>query len=97
MAALKPVCVKCQRFYRMVKSGFYFIEGMPKETPAHAGNVEPEKWKPYKLWVGDKWECLGCGGVLLSGFGSRPIAEHYQNNFDDLVKKFGATFQVNDC
>ncbi len=94
---LKPVCVPCQRFYRMVKAGFYFIEGMPKENPASPGTSEPEKWTPYKLWVGDKWKCHGCGHEILSGFGSGPIAEHFQTDFAQQAKDHKADYQVNDC
>ncbi len=94
---MKPVCVKCRRFYRMVRAGFYFIEGMPIEHPAEPGLAEPQKWGPYKLWVGDHWRCPGCGSEILSGFGSHSIAEHYQRDFQEQVEKFGAKLQVNDC
>lgn len=95
---MKPVCVPCQRFFRMQKAGFYFIEGMPRTTDAQSGTSEPEKWKPYKLWVGDRWECKGCHAVILSGFGRGPIAEHHQTDFTERVERLGADqFQVNDC
>ena len=95
---MKPICVKCRRFYRAKRNGFYFIEGMPTENEAKPGTSEPEKWQPYKLWVGDRWACEGCGTVILSGFGRGPIAEHYQTNFPERVKALGADqFQVNDC
>lgn len=94
---MKPVCVPCQRFFRLKKIGFYFIEGMPIEQGALPGNIEPEKWGPYKLWVGDRFECEGCGTVILSGFGKGPICERHKPNFLDTAKRLGATFQVNDC
>lgn len=50
---MKPICFPCQRFYRMVKSGFCFIEGKPM------GNG-------VELWSGDKWRCNGCGHELIS-------------------------------
>lgn len=97
---MKPVCVRCRRFFRMTKSGFYFIEGMPRpgeQRPA-AGTSEPEKWQPYKVWVADKWECEGCGAMILSGFGSQPLAEHYQHGFAETVARTNADqLQVNDC
>lgn len=96
---MKPVCVPCQRFFRMEKVGFYFIEGMPLpgERPK-LGTAEPEKWTPYKIWVGDQWKCEGCGAAILSGFSHNPIAEHYQSEFQETVKKLGADqLQVNDC
>lgn len=94
---MKPVCVPCRRFFRMKKSGFYFIEGMPKDN-ALPGNAEPEKWKPYKVWTADKWECPDCGAAILSGFGRERIAEHYEDDFTAQVKALGADqLQVNDC
>lgn len=95
---MKPVCVPCQRFFRMEKSGFYFIEGMPIGNDAQPGTAEPAKWRPYKLWVGDKWRCEGCGAEILSGFGRERIAEHYESDFPDRVAALGASqLQVNDC
>ncbi len=94
---LKPICVKCQRFYRAQRNGFYFIEGMP-DKGALPGTAEPEKWHPYKLWSGDLWACEGCGHELISGTGRAPVAEHYQTEFGALVTRLGADqLQVNDC
>lgn len=95
---MKPVCVPCQRFYRMKKAGFYFIEGMPRENEAMPGTSESEKWTPYKVWVGDLWECYGCGAQILSGFGREPISEHYKPDFASTIEKLSADqLQVNDC
>jgi hypothetical protein len=82
----------------MTVGGYYFIEGMPRVDGAKAGNAEPEKWQPYKLWVGDLWECPDCGAQILSGFGRDRIAEHYEKDFDKHVRQCGAEqLQVNDC
>ena len=97
---MKPVCVPCQRFYRVKRNGHYFIEAMPVAGADHAvpGASEPDDWKPYKLWSGDLWECNGCGAKIIVGVGSGPIAEHYQPDFAEQVKKLGADqLQVNDC
>jgi hypothetical protein len=96
---VKPVCVPCQRFFRMKKSGFYFLEGMPVgPTRAEPGTSEPEKWRPYKIWAGDKWECHGCGAVILSGFGREPVAYQHEEEFTETAERLNATqFQVNDC
>ena len=110
---MKPICVKCQRFYRMKRQGVYFIERMPKVNGARPGNTwrlllsnlqafendpHPEEWKPYKLWCGDQWECQGCGHILLSGFGIHPISEHHMDNFQEWMEKLEQPlFQVNDC
>jgi len=94
---MKPICVKCHRFFRVIKNGFYFVESMPKVNGAKPGLVEPENWQPYKIWSADKWQCPSCSAVILSGFGAKPIAEHFEPDFKDWLKSLGATFQVNDC
>lgn len=94
---LKPICVPCQRFFRPKENGFDFLEGMPVENRAPRGILAPEKWKPYKLWSGDKWFCEGCGTEIIVGTGVAPIAIQHENDFAETVRKFGATFQVNDC
>jgi hypothetical protein len=97
---MKPICVGCQRFYRLKISGFHFTEAMPTsgETPATPGTAEPERWQPYKLWVGDLWRCQGCGHLLVSGVAMLPISEHYQDDFAELslMAQF-RQLQVNDC
>lgn len=107
MGALKPVCVPCRRFYRPKKNDYRFIEGMPgpdfdsagKRLPrALPGTAQPERWRPYKIWSADLWECEGCHNQILSGFGQGPLAEHYQDGFEERVKRYGADqLQVNDC
>jgi len=94
---VKPVCVPCQRFFRPKKNGFYFIEAAPDGNHAPPGTEAPERWHPYKLWAGDLYECEGCGAQIVSGFGRGPIAEHYQPDFAETVKAYGAELQVNDC
>ena len=92
---LKPVCRPCRQFFRPEKNGFRFVEGMP-EGNALPGNAEPERWKPYKLWVGDLWKCPGCGAEIVVGVIGGPVAEHYQENFRNLLPCFDQ-LQVNDC
>lgn len=94
---MKPICVKCQRFYRPKKNGFSFIEGMPRSNGAPPGTAAPEQWVPYKLWRGDLWECLGCGHEIISGVAPLPTAEHYQHDFTERVADAGAKLQINDC
>ena len=33
---------------------------------------------PYQIWSGDVFECPGCGFRVVSGFGGKPVAEHFQ-------------------
>ena len=95
---MRPVCVPCRRFFRCRKNDFWFIEGMPIGGSPEPGTSEPEKWRPYKVWAADLYECNGCGAQILSGFGRAPIAEHFELEFDTLVQRLNAAqLQVNDC
>jgi hypothetical protein len=106
---MKPVCIACQRFYRVKKNGHFFIEAMPTEVPACGtqdrhmavpGKSEVAFWKPYKLWSGDLWECPGCGTQTVSGVGRGPVAEHFQPDFADQlerVRQHQELVQINDC
>jgi hypothetical protein len=96
---MKPICVPCQRFFRPKKNGYYFIEGMPTGIrDPEPGTVDPTHWAPYKVWVGDLWECEGCGAQIVSGVSREPLGEHYQDGFAELVTRVHADqLQVNDC
>lgn len=95
--SLKPICVRCQRFYRPKKNAVFFIEGMPIGNGVPPGTEFPDLWRPYKLWQGDLWECHGCGHELISGVGYRPISEQYYPQFNEDVKAYCPMMQVNDC
>lgn len=96
---LKPICVPCQRFFRPKENGVYFLEGMPLGglIPSPPGTLAPERWKPYKLWSGDKWACPDCNAEIIVGVGVAPIAIQHEKDFAETVRKFGAIYQVNDC
>jgi len=98
---MKPICYKCRRFFRPKKNGLFFLEGMPidGETRAEPGLAEPERWKPYKLWQGDLWECQGCGTEIIHGTGFEPFNEHYKKDFEEeVLRRCGEKpYQVNDC
>jgi hypothetical protein len=69
---MKPICVKCKKFYRPKENGYCFTEGMPTSSG---------EWKPYKAWMGDLWECPECGHQLLEqSLGTRLVTYA-----DDLV------------
>jgi hypothetical protein len=40
-----------------------------------------EDGSPYKLWDADRWECLACGNVVITGFGRLPLAEHWHPTY----------------
>jgi len=87
---MKPVCVPCKLFYQPKKNGTYFEEGMPV-------NEHPPTWSSYKLWVGDLWECAGCGAQIIVGVATEPVAEHYQPKYKSLVAKTNPLLRVDDC
>jgi hypothetical protein len=96
---MKPICVRCHRFFRCIESGFKFTEGMPagphRPPP---GLTEPESWKPYKVWAGDRWRCDGCEAVIVCGFARAPIAIQHESDFAEIRTALRADqFQVNDC
>jgi hypothetical protein len=95
---MKPICVPCHRFFRMKRSGFYFLEGMPRGEGVRPGTEDASRWAPYKIWAGDLWCCEGCGAEIISGVGQNRLAEHYQADFAETVEHLSADqFQVNDC
>ncbi len=95
----KPVCVGCQCFYRPKHNGFAFVEGKPDRAKNSVDNVRgkrcPEAWTPYKLWNADLWECPDCGNQIAVG--ATQVSEHYLPDFDERVRQFAPTLQVNDC
>lgn len=36
---------------------------------------------PYKIWHADLWECPICGIELILGFGTKPIAHHFDSHY----------------
>jgi hypothetical protein len=89
---MKPICVPCRRFFRMVRSGVAFEEGMPT-TDA----VGTPTWKPYKLWLGDLWRCPTCKAETISGVGGGPVAEHFQSDYALAVQTLRPLVRVDDC
>lgn len=96
---MKPICVPCQRFYRPVRNGFAFIESRPIENQALPGTLAPESWTPYKLWMGDKWRCMGCGAEIIVGTGANPVSQDFHEDFGTKVDRYGGAdlLRVNDC
>jgi hypothetical protein len=101
---MKPVCVPCQRFFRVERNGYRFTEGMPTGTWPGGADTLPRGvagepwWKPYKIWQGDLWRCEGCGAEIISGVGFEPVGVQYMVHFDDVRREGGYDrLQVNDC
>jgi len=94
---VKPVCVPCERFMRPKRNGYSFLEGMPVGQ-VHGTGKGAKGWVPYKLWMGDLWECPTCKTQLITGVAPKPIAEHHESNFGQQVESYGAQrLLVKDC
>jgi len=68
------VCVKCGKSMR------------PKENGIRA--VEMADFGPYKIWMADLWKCPSCGIEIISGFGNKPEAGHFQPDFTSLLANY---------
>lgn len=85
----KPVCVPCKLFYRPAKNGIEWIEGYPV-----FGDNEGE-WAAYRVWMGDKWKCRGCGHEIVVGHGQGPMSEKHHADFEEYTCH--AELTINDC
>ena len=65
-------CAGCRRTYVPLKNDIRVIETLADGSP-------------YKLWCADLIECPGCHHRIVSGFGNRPIAEHFESDFKQRV------------
>lgn len=96
----KPICAKCQLFFTPKRNGTVALEGMPHGPGSgEPGTASPESWLPYKLWMGNLWECRGCGAQVLTT-NSRHFSEHFMQEFSSLrehYEKLGLLVRVNDC
>ena len=59
----QPICVNCRVSLRCEKTGV--------DVEAMTGQM------PYQIWSGDLFECPSCGIRVISGFGSKPVAEYF--------------------
>lgn len=69
-----PVCGNCNNPMRPIVNGVFYVQFMNNK-------------QPYKIWSGDLWKCSLCGNLLVWNFGTRPIAEHYQSNFKEILQR----------
>lgn len=73
----KPVCVKCQRFFKPDKNGVFVLEQKPAMNGAKPGLEEAHNWIPYKVWQADRYKCDGCGTEIVIGFGYHPLWQDF--------------------
>lgn len=64
----RPVCVSCNQEYRVASND--------------AVAEEVADFGSYRLWLVDLWRCPCCGHEILSGFGNKPYAEHWQKDYE---------------
>lgn len=69
----KIVCVSCEVEYRPETNGV-----LVNETASFA---------TYKLWHADLLKCPKCHNLIIAGFASEPLAEHWQDDFIDIYKE----------
>jgi hypothetical protein len=94
---MKPICVPCERFMRPLKTGYWFVEGMPGPERNGTGKGATG-WISYKVWVGDLWHCPDCGAQTIVGIGSGPVSEHYKPDFHRAIADNNALqLVVKDC
>ncbi len=43
---------------------------------------------PYQAWAGDKYTCPECGHEVVTGFGRKPFAEHFEDTFESRMKGY---------
>lgn len=77
------ICANCNRAMRPKKNGVAFTE-MAQD-------------RPYKLWMGDLWECQDCGNqIIYSRPSQSPIAEHFQEGFAAKLASYKPAYQAKE-
>lgn len=67
------VCSQCQSEMKPLTAGVNVIEYARQE--------------PYKIWNADEYHCPGCQFRVIIGFAQKPLANHYDDNFDETLKR----------
>lgn len=93
---MKPICIPCQRFFKVIKNDYYFTEGSPATRGTNPAIADKGHWKPYRIWAGDQYKCPGCGTEIISGIGHGPLAIQHEPDFKAKHTSLGADrLQVN--
>lgn len=66
----RPMCGKCNREMRIVKTG--------RSVLIEAGGT------PYEAWSGDEFACQDCGAIVVTQFAWEPIARSHEPDFKDV-------------
>lgn len=92
---MKPICVKCRKFYRLHKMGVAVEEGMLGVS--RIPSSDSSGWSPYKLWMANLFKCPKCGHEVIHGFGLSPMSEHYQPDYLEIRGRIPPYIFVPDC
>ena len=71
-----PCCVDCKTGYVPLKNDIVVLETMDDEM------------QPYKLWCADLVQCPKCKHRVITGFGKKHFAEHFEKNFHKDCKRY---------
>lgn len=79
---MRPVCARDGREMKIVHTGEHYEEVL-------------SNGRPYKIWAADRYQCPECPAVvLIRSDGQLPMAEHYQENYDEKRMRLAPTIQV---
>ncbi len=59
--------------------------------------IEMATFGPAAIWSADLWACPLCNERIITGFGVKPIIEHYQDGFEEALEKAKASDHVYYC
>ena len=80
---IRPICVKCQKEYKVEKQG----------VTTELMTTFSSKPASLELYDSDLWECPMCGHQIIGGFGQRPFAQHFEENYQEVLKEVGKTYR----
>ena len=69
-----PCCVDCKTGYVPLKNDIVVLETMDDEM------------QPYKLWCADLVQCPKCKHRVITGFGKKHFAEHFERIFTRIAR-----------
>lgn len=72
---LRPVCVKCQKEYKVQECGVALVEYFKRDG----------ELKPYKFYFVDLWVCPVCGHQILGGHGNPEARDHEKERMEELI------------
>lgn len=70
----RPVCPECNCEMRPETNG--------------VGVLDMAGFGPGDLYDADLWKCPGCDKKVIGGFGSKPIASHYEDGFESMIESY---------